>query len=373
MISKAKKRVVIVGLGDTGLLAAVRLSQRYDVTAITTKPCFVSGQELGMRLSDPRSWRREYLLPFSAYRRLDRVNIIHGKVETIDSGAATVQLIQACGAAQTLGYDALLIASGVSNGFWRSAQLQQPGDIEAQFHQCATQFREAGRIAIVGGGPTAVSSAANLATRYPEKSIHLFYRQKQLLPGYHPRVRRRIESQLGSRAVHLHAAHQVQVGKDTQLDRLDRGTVTFTGSTPPFHADVILWAIGQLKPNNAYIDASMLDQHGFVATSSSLRVKGQQNIFAVGDIAATDPLRSSARNGGYQIASYNIDCLLRARHGKMKSYSAPSYRWGSILGTQSNGLTVYGHDGRQWRIPRWATRKIIFPWVVRRGIYKGVR
>ena len=48
-----KKRVVIAGLGDTGLLAAIHLGKAFDIVGISPKPCLVSGQELGARLTRP--------------------------------------------------------------------------------------------------------------------------------------------------------------------------------------------------------------------------------------------------------------------------------------------------------------------------------
>ena len=52
----AEPRVVIAGLGDTGLLTARHLSRHADVVGISTKPALVSGQELGMRLARPDEW-----------------------------------------------------------------------------------------------------------------------------------------------------------------------------------------------------------------------------------------------------------------------------------------------------------------------------
>ena len=40
------KRVVIIGMGDTGILSAIRLARHADVICISTKACMVSGQEL---------------------------------------------------------------------------------------------------------------------------------------------------------------------------------------------------------------------------------------------------------------------------------------------------------------------------------------
>ena len=41
---------MIAGLGDSGVLTAIRLARQFDVVGISTKPALVSGQELGIRL-----------------------------------------------------------------------------------------------------------------------------------------------------------------------------------------------------------------------------------------------------------------------------------------------------------------------------------
>ena len=48
--------VVIIGMGDTGVLVATRLSRYFNVIGISTKPNLVSGQELGKRLADLSWW-----------------------------------------------------------------------------------------------------------------------------------------------------------------------------------------------------------------------------------------------------------------------------------------------------------------------------
>jgi len=116
-----------------------------------------------------------------------------------------------------------------------------------------------------------------------------------------------------------------------------------------------------------------LNGDGFVHTDPYLRAAENRSVFAVGDIAATDPQRSSARNGGAQLVSHNIDCLLRGRESRMKRYHAPKFRWGSVIGTQEDGLTIYDPRGGRWRLPVWAVRSIVFPCIVRRVIYQGVR
>ncbi|MCV7063878.1 pyridine nucleotide-disulfide oxidoreductase, partial [Mycolicibacterium vaccae] len=72
-----RKRIVIAGLGDTGVLAAIRLARHADVVGISTKPGLLSGQELGWRLSRPESWAHTNWIPFDRFRGLDRVRTVH--------------------------------------------------------------------------------------------------------------------------------------------------------------------------------------------------------------------------------------------------------------------------------------------------------
>ncbi len=65
-----RKRVVIAGLGDVGVLIAIRLARHADVVGISVKPALVSGQELGVRLSRPDDWARDYWIPFDRFRKL---------------------------------------------------------------------------------------------------------------------------------------------------------------------------------------------------------------------------------------------------------------------------------------------------------------
>jgi hypothetical protein len=61
---------------------------------------------------------------------------------------------------------------------------------------------------------------------------------------------------------------------------------------------------------------------------SSSQVPGVTNVFAVGDVAASDPLRSSARNWGYRVIASNVGSVLRG-HAPRRCSRAPEYRWGS--------------------------------------------
>src|SRR5271169_2742267 len=112
-----RKRVVVAGLGDVGILIAIRLARHADVVGISVKPALVSGQELGIRLSRPGDWARDNWIPFDRFRRLDRVRKVQATLTRLDLAARTVFGRGDDGATIAEEYDALVISTGVSNGF----------------------------------------------------------------------------------------------------------------------------------------------------------------------------------------------------------------------------------------------------------------
>lgn len=368
-----KKRVVIVGFGDTGMLVAINLGKNVDITGISPKPCLVSGQELGLRLTQATDWKQNYLVPFRRYKKLDHVTIHQGLVSAIDTNKQSVVFSDADGQTQQVDYDVLVLSPGVTNGFWRQSNIEDLASINQNIASKATQLDGANTIAIVGGGATGVSVANNLAQQSPNKNVHLFYSGDQPLPGYHPKVRDSIEQHLIRAGVVMHANHRAIIPADFNCDAMTTEAVEWAGGQAAFQADVSLWAVGKMKPNNSGIPNEMLNPEGFINADEFLRVPGHDNIFTVGDIAASDSNRSSARNWGYRIVAQNIQAYLADTPEKMKEYQAPKYRWGSILGAQNNGLLIHQADGSKFRFPRWSIRTILFPLLVRKMIYRGMR
>jgi len=364
---------VIAGFGDTGLLVAINLGKDFDIVGISPKPCLVSGQELGMRLTQPQVWKQDYLMAFGRYQKLEGVRTLQGLITALDPAKATVTVRLQDNRAQVEHYDALVISSGVTNGFWRNNALEDLVSINQNIDHTAQQLLPAQSVTIIGGGATGVSVAANLAARYPEKSVHHFFSEAQPLPGYHPRVRASVAQHLLHVGVILHPHHRAIIPAGFHCDRFTFDPIDFSSGQDRFSADLTLWAIGKLRPNNDFIPADMLNDDGFVKADELLRVAGYNNVFTVGDIAASDPHRSSARNWGYRLLGHNIRAYLEGREADMKRYASPLYRWGSIFGVQDNGMRVFQPDGSSFRFPSWTIRTLLFPLAVRKMIYKGVR
>lgn len=368
-----KKKIVIAGFGDTGVLAAIHLKAKYDIIGVTPKPCLVSGQELGVRLSDPTQWMLDYCVPFSRYKRLDGVAVRQALITHIDPVEKKVSVVSKDGIEDVIAYDALLIASGITNGFWRNQAFQTQQEVENSIEQFSSQLLGASRIAVVGGGATGVGVSSALVSRYPEKDVHLFYSQALPLPDYHPRVREHVAKRLLGQGVQLHAGFRAEIPAGFNCDAITHAPITWQTNQAAFSADAVLWAVGNTRPNNTFIPPELLDAKGYVRVDRFFCAPDADGIFAVGDIAASDRLRSSARNGGYKIVAKNIEAYLRGQPEKFEVYKPSEYRWGSVTGVGKDGLLVYQPNGKTIRFPKWSIGSILFPLIVRKGIYKGMR
>ena len=368
----SRKRVVVAGLGDAGILTAIRLAKHADVVGISVKPGLVSGQELGVRLSRPDDWARDYWIPFDRFRGLDRVRVVQGTLTGLDLAARTV-LGRRDGDDAPLAeeYDALVISTGVANGFWRQPTVQSAAEVDADLRAAHDRLAAADSVIIVGGGAAAVSSAANMATTWPQKRVDLYFPGQRALVEYHPGIWRRIEGRLTSLGVGLHPGHRAVVSNGFTGDEITGEPVTWSTGQPAAGADAVVWAIGRVRPNTDWLPPELLDERGFVRVTPQLRVPGHRGVFAVGDIAATDPLRSSARNRGDALVAGNIRAEFADR--KLRTFRTPGRRWGSLLGIQPSGLEVFFPTGRTFRFPSWSVERVVMPLIVRWGMYRGVR
>ncbi|MGI9125809.1 MAG: FAD-dependent oxidoreductase [Mycobacterium sp.] len=370
-MTSGRPRVVIAGLGDAGVLTAIRLARSADVVGISVKPALVSGQELGVRLTRPDQWARDYLVPFDRYRGLDRVRAVQARLTDVDLAGRVVHAVRDDGTELAEPYDSLVISTGVSNGFWRRADVQSPTEIRAELTAVHDRLAAARSVMVIGGGAAAISAAANLAARWPGTRIDLYFPQDRPLREYHPRVWDHLRRRLIRLGVGLHPGYRAQVPEGFALDAITSGEVRWSTGQPPESADAVLWTIGKVRPNTDWLPVELLDADGFVKVTPELRVPGYRGVFAVGDVAATDPQRSSARNRADAIVAHNV--LAEPVGRPLRSYKAPRRRWGSVIGIQSDGVEVFAPNGRPFRIPAWPVQQVLMPWVVRRGIYRGVR
>lgn len=454
-----RTRVVIAGLGDTGLLTAIHLARHaeLDVVAVANKPGLVSGQEVGLRLARPEEWTRDYRIDFDRFRGLDRVRILRGSLVGVDFEARRIGIVGIDGAPHVERYDQLVIATGVANGFWRQPVLETAVEVEAALTAQHERLAAAHSIAVVGGGAAAVSIALNAARSWPGTEVDLYFPGTRALTAHHPKVWVALERRLVSAGVGLHPGHRAVVPEEAERasgaaagEGITVGPVVWSTGQRPADADAVVWAIGRVRPNTGWLPGDILDDDGFVRVDQHLQVQRLRvrsngglphmdeadvsggsgsvvvdadlvtldGVWAIGDVAATDPLRTSARSRADHLLARNIRATATAtatatagatagasaaasaaasasaaaaaiaandgdgvlgglsqgalgrRSPVLRAFTPAARRWGSVVGPQDDALEVFTPKGQRIRIRRWS---ILQPWVVRRAIYRGIR
>jgi len=226
-------------------------------------------------------------------------------------------------------------------------------------------------VAVIGGGAAAVSSALNVARTWPDKQVDLYFPGERALPHHHGKVWSKLRARLEGLGVGLHPGHRAVVPDGFGCDEITSGSVEWSTGQSATTAGAVLWTIGRVTPNTSWLPDTVLDANGFVAVDEYLRVLGAPGVYAIGDVAATDPLRNSARSRADGLLAHNIRADLEGGdHRRAKPFKPAARRWGSVVGAQDNGLEVFTPTGQAFTIPAWS---FLQPLVVFRAIYKGVR
>src|SRR6185369_3025885 len=146
------------------------------------------------------------------------------------------------GTSGTEDYDALVISTGVTNGFWRRPTLQTAADVDADLRAAHDRIARAESVVVIGGGAAAVSSAANVARTWPGKRIDLYHPKERALVGHHPRAWERVRRRLDEAGVVLHPRHRAVIPDGFACDQITSDPVQWSTGQPQASADAVLWA-----------------------------------------------------------------------------------------------------------------------------------
>ncbi|XP_076892011.1 uncharacterized protein LOC143543618 [Bidens hawaiensis] len=176
-------------------------------------------------------------------------------------------------------YDYLVIATGHGHGDplpkTRAERLKQ-------YQAENEKIKAAESILIVGGGPTGVELAGEVAVDFPEKKITLVHSGYRLLEFIGPKASKKTLDWLKSKHV------EVKLDQSVNLEDAAEGSKVYkTSSGEIIRADCHFVCTG--KPlasswlKNTILRESV-DDNGSLVVDEYLRVKGHRNIFAIGDI-----------------------------------------------------------------------------------------
>lgn len=276
-------RVVVVGGGYAGCMAANRLAGRddVDVTLINDADVFVER----IRLHQLAAGTGTAALGFERVLN-PAVDLQIGAVTRLDSVGR--QVILADG--RRIGYDYAIYALGSGQ------RVDVPATDDAEVFQIAVAddaARLAARldvgaptVAVIGGGLTGVEVAAEIAEGHPDRDVTLIC-AGPLVPSAGDRGRRSV-------ARHLRAL-RVSVLDHTRVTEVCSGKISFDdGQVHP--ADIIVWATGFAFPSPAAASGLEVGDDGRLLVDETL-VSSDGRIIGAGDAVAVRsvPLRMSCQ------------------------------------------------------------------------------
>jgi len=288
---RKEERVAIIGAGPAGLSAAWDLAlEGYPVTVFDALP--VAGGMLAVAIP-------EYRLP---------KNILKKEIQEIESLGVDIKLNTPIDDVESLlkdGYKAVFIAVGAHKG----DKMGIPGGDMEGVYDAIEFLREANlgkeiqvgkRVAIIGGGNSAIDSA-RVALRKDAEEVHVFYRrEKKDMPAITEEIEAAEEE-----GVHFHylTAPTRILGNDgrvtglecirmqlKEFDRSGRRTpYPIGGSEYVVDTDMIIEAIGQ-RPDTSFIKDNeiKMGRGGTVVVNRRTLATGRRGVFAGGD-AVTGP------------------------------------------------------------------------------------
>lgn len=265
-----------------------------------------------------------------------------------------------------LTYHALLIATGSRTYYQAFSQSAGSQDVFDAIKTTNEKVASAKDVVIVGGGPTAIEFAAEVAELRNGKpgwfsnaerkiNITLITATDRLLTPLRPAISKTAEQKLKALGIDVVYNTRVVGAKENNSGRT---TVTLAkGET--LEADLYVPAYG-VEPNSSWLPDSLLDEKKYLKTSDTMRVDlAGTRVYAIGDVSSTSRNMSwdiicsmpvLAVNMKRDLLSYNPMIPDQKPKGKDRVFKTDTREFMAVpMGTTGGVGAVMG-----WRLPSWA-------------------
>lgn len=288
-------KVVVVGAGYAGMLAANRITKKVktaEITVINPRPDFVER----VRLHQQIAGTHVAATPLTSMLR-DGITARVGTVEKIGDGCATLD------DGESLAFDYAFLAVG-------STVRPMPGTIPVGTWEGAEEARTTlaslppdSAVTVIGGGATGIETAAELAEARPDLRVRIV--GPSVADNFSHRARARVRAELRRLNV---------VIVDDGVTEVVDGVVRLR-SGAAFASDLTLWAIVAGVPDLAARSGLTVDTEGRALVDDCLRSVDDERIFVVGDCAAVPGARFACALAAPQ-AAHAADTLARLIEGR---------------------------------------------------------
>ncbi|MFE6227733.1 NAD(P)/FAD-dependent oxidoreductase [Streptomyces sp. NPDC057854] len=291
-------RIVVLGAGYTGAVAAGRLARRLHradvrITLVNPEPDFVERVRLHQLAAGQDLTPR----PFAEMFAGTGVELELARVAAVDADRKAVTLETAAGRRE-LAYDSLVYALGSG---WDDGGVpgvadhahevaSRPGALRLRARLAALEA--GGTVAVVGGGLTGLEAATEIAESRPDLRVSLVARG-DLGDWLSAKGRAHLRKVVAGLGITVHEHGSVAA---VAADRL----TTADGTVVP--ADVTVWTTGFAVHPIAAGSGLELAADGRIVVDATMRSVSHPDVYAVGDAAQAlgpgdKPLRMSCASG----------------------------------------------------------------------------
>jgi NADH dehydrogenase FAD-containing subunit len=302
--SKAQPSVLILGGGYGGINAAKALDDVAHVTLVDPTEAFVHNVAAWRSLVEPEWLDRiflpyEHLLAGGRYVR-DRAAHVDGRRVTLASG-------------HVLEPDYLVLATGSSYPFPAKTEEPDVASARERFRKAHEALAAADRALIVGAGPAGLELSGEIKAFYPEKQVTIADISQDILAGpYDQALRDELRRQLDGLGIELRLGTVL-----SELPSAPPATLApiriATADGDEIVADIWFRAFG-VRPHSEYLEGGSLadrrDDRGYVRVDEYLRVAGETQVFALGDVSDADRDMAGIATAQAEVVAANIRALI---------------------------------------------------------------
>lgn len=350
-----KQQILIIGAGFGGMWTALSATRLFDIHGHHDAEVTVLAPQAELRVR-PRFYEPDanrLVAPIDELFEAVGVKFIKGAAESIDIRQKSVGYIDTSGTPQVLGYDKLVLATGsrlampntqgVAEYAFDVDQIEQAVRLENHLKSLAGLPDSKGRntVVVAGGGFTGIETATEMPARlrvmlgeHADLEVIIVDRSEKVGASMGDEISQSIAEACDELGVKWRLKSSV-VAVDENGVTLDDGQ--------RIEAKTVVWTTGVRASSLTEQIPGERDYLGRLHVDSHLKVIGQQDIFATGDVAyaATDDLGNHAlmtcqhaivlgRHAGNNVAAQilGVDPI---------SYSQPKYvtcldlgGWGAV-------------------------------------------
>ena len=296
--------VVVIGGGYGGINAAKALDDVADVTLVDPTEAFVHNVAAWRSLVEPE-WLDRIFLPYEqllAHGRFvrDRAVAIHGRRVTLASG-------------HVLEPDYLVLATGSSYPFPAKTEAPDIASARSLFRAAHEALLAADRALIVGAGPAGLELAGEIKAFFPEKQVTIVDVTPDILNGpYDQALRDELRRQLDALGVELRLGAALRALPSAPPATLAPIAIA-TEDGDMLVADIWFRAFG-VRAHSEYLEGGSLDdrrdERGYVRVDEHLRVVGETNVFALGDVSDADRDMAGIATAQAGLVATNVRALI---------------------------------------------------------------